>query len=107
MYTCDAMVYERHPTDAAERHPGLYTNLCRHWHFYGLGLQEAWKSIQSSIHQYPGAVIGGIQTAFHFFGAKIRNLLELVAARLPQRLAQSHNAVSQEEEETEQGLWQA
>lgn len=75
--------------------------------FIGLGLQEAWKSIQSSIHQYPGAVIGGIQTAFHFFGAKIRNLFELVAARLPQRLAQSHNAVSQEEEETEQGLWQA
>jgi hypothetical protein len=56
--------------------------------FVGLGSWEAWNSIQSPIHQYPGAVIGGIQTVFHFFGAKMRNLLELVVARLPQRLAQ-------------------
>jgi hypothetical protein len=66
--------------------------------FIGLGLSEAWNSIKSPIHQYPGAVIGAIQTAFHLFGAKIRNLLELVAERLPQPLAQPYNAVSQEEE---------
>jgi hypothetical protein len=66
--------------------------------FVGLGLWEAWNNIRSPIHQCPGAVIGGIQTAFHFFGAKIRNLLELVAARLPQRSAQPYNAASQAEE---------